>query len=358
MTIPYDSLAASTIKNFKPGFTDQIIADSVLLSALGAKDVAPAIMKMRNVDMNAEAGPGIMFESNPGRKVWHSLMYKKNGTVQAYAGHDVLNTTPQDPFTAAEYDWASVAGTFNISYEDLDKNSGSESQIFKLFEGHADNLKISLSDEITDYLLSAKPSASSKRPLGLLDLIQDDPTSNPASGALGGIDGSTYDWWRNQKVDHAAATFGTDQTGTGPANLRKLIRQCTFGRRRPNLLMAGDSAYERLEQTMVNQIRYTNEQTKALANAGFEAFTFKGIPVVREPKIETVRAAAGLSGDAIYALNLNYMKLVAMKRRWFEPSKSKEPSNQDAVLQHVISRFQFTTNGRRYQGVLVNVPAV
>jgi len=37
-------------------------------------------------------------------------MFAKNLTVAGYAGYDTLDINPSDPFTAAEYDWRSIAG--------------------------------------------------------------------------------------------------------------------------------------------------------------------------------------------------------------------------------------------------------
>jgi len=115
-----------------------------------------------------------------------------------------------------------------------------------------------------------------------MDIIKDDPTTNPASGNLGGIDSSVYTWWRNQTQDLALASFGTDQTGTGNVKLRALIRSCTFGTDKPNLLLGGQYAFEKVENSMLNQIRYMGDKEKLIARAGFEVLMFKGIPFVME----------------------------------------------------------------------------
>lgn len=355
MALPYAQLAASTIKNFKRGFVDNIIADSILLTLMGSPEVAPRVRRSRDPKVSGAIPPGLKFEDAPGRKIFFPLMYAKNGTVQSYSGFDVLDTSPQDLFTAAEYDWASISGSLHISMDELDQNTGSAVQLFNLLEGHIDALRISMSDDITDKLLGIKASGS-KDPLGLMDLVKDDPTTDPASGDLGGIDSVANSFWRNQAVDHGGGAFGTDQTGDGMKNVRQLLRDVTFGSQSADVMLAGESAFDAVENTMVNQIRYTNEATRAVVNAGFDAITVKGTPFVMEKKITSIRSSEGLSGDAIYALNLDFLKIFAMSQRWFEPSKMKEPVNQDTLIQHVITRLQFATNGRRYQGVLFNIP--
>lgn len=355
MALDYNSLLASTIKHYKKGFVNNIIKDFILLAALGDKDLAPNVFRMRKPE--GEFAEGIKLV-DMGEKIFVPLMYAENLTVQGYSGYDTLDITPTDPFTAAEYDWRSIAGSVNMDNERLDKNAGDQVKLFDLMKGMMDNLKSSMQERVNDMLLKPK-AAGTKEPLGLMDIIKDDPTTNPASGALGGIDAVANTWWRNQMQNQASAAFGTDQTGAGPKALRKLIRDCTFGAdQTPNLIIGGDSAFESLENTMLNQVRYMSDAEKLLGKSGFQALMFKNIPVVREKRIETLRSDAGLTGDAFYVINTKYLKLWGAKNRWFEPSKVKEPVNQDTQVQHIITRCQFITDNRRTLGVLKEIAAV
>lgn len=349
MSLDYNSLLASTIKHYKKGFVNNIIKDFIILAALGDKDLAPNVFKMRKPE--GEFAEGIKLVDG-GEKIFVPLMYAKNLTVQGYAGYDPLDITPTDPFTAAEYDWRRIAGSVNMDNDRLDKNRGDSVKLFDLMKGMMDNLKSSMQETVNDMLLKPKASGT-KEPLGLMDIVKDDPTTNPASGALGGIDAVANTWWRNQVEDQASAAFGTDQTGTGPKKLRKLIRDCTFGAdQTPNLIIGGDVAFEKLENSALNQIRYMGDKEKLIANMGFQVLMFKGIPVVMEKRIPVLRSAASLTGDAFYVLNTKFLKLWGMKHRWFEPSKVKEPVNQDTQVQHIITACQFVTDNRRTLGVM------
>jgi len=357
MALNYNSLLASTIKYYKKGFVDNIIKDFILLAALGDKDLAPSVFKMRKPEGDFAEGIKLV---DGGEKIFCPLMYAENMTVQGYAGYDTLDITPTDPFTAAEYDWRRIAGSVNMDNDRLDKNRGSAVKLFDLMDGMLKNLKVSMQQKVNDMLLKPK-LLGTKEPLGLMDIVKDDPSTNPASGALGGIDAVANAWWRNQAIDLAAASFGTDQTGAGPKALRKLIRNTTFGAEEtPNLIIGGDSAFESLEDTMLNQTRYISEgmAQQLLGKSGFDALMFKGIPVVREKRIEPLRLEAGLSGDAFYVLNTKYLKLWGMKHRWFEPSSVKEPVNMDTQVQSIITACQFVTDNRRTNGVLFNIAAV
>jgi len=114
MAVTIKQLIASTMRNFKPKLVDNIIVDSIFLAILGHRDIAPALVKTREIGADRIAD-GIHFEDSPGEKIQFPLMYKKNNTIQAYAGQDTLDITPQDPFTAAVYPWRSIAGSVNLA---------------------------------------------------------------------------------------------------------------------------------------------------------------------------------------------------------------------------------------------------
>lgn len=353
MAVPYNSLVASTIKRYQKKFVDNIIKDFILLAALGDKDLAPTVFKMRKPE--GRFAEGIKLVAG-GEKIFMPLMYAENQTVQGYAGYDTLDITPTDPFTAAEYDWRRIAGTVNMDYDRLDKNSGDDVKLFDLMQGMMQNLKASMQFKVNDMLLKPK-LAGTKEPLGLMDIVKDDPSTNPASGNLGGIDASTNTWWRNQIADQGAVAYGTDQTGAGPSGLRQLMYRCTFGVEQPNLVLGGDVAFEALQKSALNQVRFVSKNEEIMGNMGFTVMMFNGKPVVREQRIGTLRSEAGLSGDAFYVINTKYLKLWGMKNRFFEPSNTKEPVNQDTVVQSIITACQFCTDNRRTHGVQFNIVA-
>lgn len=352
MTLDYASLVASTIKYNKKGFANNITASFILTAILGAPNLATEVFGLEKPE--GEFSEGIKLVEG-GEKIFMPLMYARNTTIEGYAGYDPLNITPTDPFTACEYEWRRIAGSINVDNDRLDKNAGSAVKLFDLMKGMLQNLRISYQESWNDMLIKSK-ALNSKEPLGLFDIVKDNPATNPASGALGGIDAVANTWWRNQKRDLGLVAFGSDQTGAGMVALRGLLRDCAFGTDKAKILVAGEYGFEAVENTMVNQIRYVSDKEKAVARAGFDVLMVKGLPMVMEKRITALRVAEGLSGDAIYALNPKYLKVYGMKHRWFEPSKVKEPVNQDTQVQHLITACQFTTDNRRTNGVLFGIP--
>ena len=352
MALTYGQLAASTLRNQKKDFTDNIVADHVYLTVLGNPDVAANVFRARK-PRNARFAEGLQMEESPGRSVSWSLRYSQNSTIGWYSGHETLDITPQDSFTQADFPWYSIAGSVNLDNELMDKNRGNKHRLFDIMQGHIDGLRADQSETINTALLGrqADNGTGSNAPFGLLDIVKDDPTTDPAN-AVGGIAYADFNGWANQLKDFSSASFETSQSGAGAQALRELLYDCCFGADKPQLLLGGNNAYESYLQTMVDQQRYMNPAAKALGNAGFDVIVAQGLPFVREPVVQTVRATASLTGDAIYALNLRHLKVVGMSNRWFEPSSVKEPHNQDTEVMHVITRLTHCSRARRTSGVL------
>lgn len=353
------TLVAGTRRRHESEIIDNVINDFILFKVLGDKDLAPKLFKQRELPQGASYAEGLKLTDDPGRKIVEKIRKARNTTVRAYERFDLLSTDPQDNADEVEHDWKSISGSMHLAWEDLDKNSGSKTRIFDLLEFAQDDLMASIQEKVNDYFLGTVPADDLKRPTGLLDWIKDDPTTLPTAGAgvIGGIDASDSNnsYWRNQKVNHAAASFGTDQTGTGHANLRQLIRDCTFGMQRGKIVLAGEDAFEALEKSLANQQRQNDPRVNLLVAAGIDAIIFKNTPVVMEKRIDAVREAAGLSGSAFYVMNPRSLRVWGMQKRWFKLGNFREPTNQDSQVAHCIARLQMTCRGRREQGVMFNV---
>jgi hypothetical protein len=359
------SLIAATLRRHEPELIDQITNDFILFKLFGDKDLAPKLFQMRDVPDDAMYADGIKLVDGPGRSIVEKIRKLRNSTVKAYERYDLLDLAPQDNFDEVEMPWKSIAGVVNMANEDLDKNRGSKTKIFDLLEASEDDLAVSMQEKTADWLLGSTPVADPKRPAGLMDWVQDDPTTLPPMGSAvtGGIDGSqaANAFWRNQVVDQAAAAFGTDQTGTGCANLRQLIRKMTFGKQRAKIVVAGEAAFEALEKSLVSQVRYNDPRVNWLANVGVESIIFKNTAIVMEKRIDAVRAVttdangAVLPNSAFYGLNPRSYRYWGMKFRWFKLGNFREPTNQDTQVAHMIARLNSTCRARREQGVLKNV---
>src|SRR6266851_4145704 len=61
-----------------------------------------------------------------GQAIVQEMEYSENGTYKRYSGYDILNITPSDVFTAAQFSIAQAAAAFSISGLEMLQNAGKE----------------------------------------------------------------------------------------------------------------------------------------------------------------------------------------------------------------------------------------
>ena len=153
MALNYDSLSALTRDKFLPVLVDNIFQSN------------PLTLKLLK---GAEKLDG-------GKKIITPIEYGKNSAQGFYSGYDVLDTTPSDPITAAEWNWKQAFSTITISGEEELKNSG-DSQVLSLLKSKMKNAEKSLKDLFGSKLFAnAAPGAN-------------EITSLLGSGAAAGVD--------------------------------------------------------------------------------------------------------------------------------------------------------------------------
>ena len=107
-----------------------------------------------------------------GRSIVRELEYAANGTVAFYNGYEVLDTSPSDVLSAAEYSYKQLAGTVTISGLEQIMNSGSEALI-NLLESSIGVLEKSMENTLSTSLFSDGTGTSSKEVGGLQLLVAD-----------------------------------------------------------------------------------------------------------------------------------------------------------------------------------------
>ena len=131
MSLNYDSLSALTRDKFLPVLVDNIF---------NSNPIALKLLK------NSEKLSG-------GKKIITPLEYGTNGAQGFYNGYDVLDTTPSDPITAAEWNWKQAFSSITISGEEELKNNG-DSQVLSLLKAKMKNAEKSLKDLSQEELLN------------------------------------------------------------------------------------------------------------------------------------------------------------------------------------------------------------
>lgn len=293
------------------------------------KNLADAIFKA-NPTAYFFLAKGRVKLASGGKWIEEGIKYAKNSTIQSYSGYDLLNVNPTEEFTMSKYTWKQIAGSVSMSgLEDLE-NSG-ESQIFNLLKEKISILEMSMEEKFDEMIHAASTSKAAKDWLGLDELIEN--VAEASQGTVGGINRTTYPWWRNRyKSDGSFANLTSD--------MRKFYNDCSKGITTPDLLMMAQNIYEAYEDQNAGKLRYSDTN---LLDAGFDNIKFKGGTMMWNENCQ-----AGL----IYFINTKYLSMTIHKRRNFVMTPFVTPYNQDAKVAQMLVAGNMTVSNSRFQGVM------
>jgi hypothetical protein len=289
---------------------------------------------------------GFVTEESGSRSIVQPLMYGQNSTVSSYAGWDLLDVTPQEGITAAEYAWKFIAGTVTISGEEEFKNSGSKTRIFNLLEAKIRQLELSMQLQMNIQLFSDGSGNGGKDITGLAAAVED----GTGWASYGGIDGNVAanSWWRNAFMDFNG-TYTSWDTGSGKSvqgldGMRNMYNTVSLGNSTPTLLITTQKWYEKYEGHVEGGMLRTSNL--ALADAGFQNLEFKGTPMIFDEDLEA---------DNMLFLNSEFMKFVIGKGRNFVNTPFVKPQNQDAKVSQVLFAGQLTLSKRDQHGRIIDL---
>jgi hypothetical protein len=320
MTVNIGAIAATTLQKY----SKQIVNNATNRNALLYK-----AKKSGNLITNV---PG-------GRELVEPLVYDGNGTFTRYTGAGKLNVNDGNAVDAATFTPVQASVNYTITGREQAMNRG-EYAVHNLVKAKLIAAESEMHNKISQDLYSA--GTLSNQIGGLQLLVADDPTT---STAVGGINQSTNTWWRNQVYDFSA------NSQTAEANfvqgLSALMRQCTFGTDRPDLVIMDDTYYGIFEDYLLDQRRFGAEESE-LAKAGFKAIRWNGADVVFES------TASGITSRRAYVLNTKYVKFQMYEGRAMEPmiTEGLRPIDQDAIVYPIAFMGNLTTGGRKFHGVL------
>jgi hypothetical protein len=272
-------------------------------------------------------------KASGGRLFRESLTYQANGTTQYQGEYDTLDTTPYDVISSADYNQKILTGTISLSGLEMHQNAGKE-QIFDLMDAKLENLMESLDNTVGASLYSDGTTANEIG--GLQQLIADDPTT----GTVGGIDRSSYSFWRNKLYDFSVESVTASAT-TIQGAMNTLYRRCLVqGSEKPDLVLA-DATYFQFYETSLQTIQRIT--TSKMADAGFDALKYKSSDVVYDPNCPSAH---------MYFLNTNHIFLRYLGDSLFNVQSQRVPFNQDAVNVPVIMYANMTMDNARTSGVM------
>lgn len=276
-----------------------------------------------------------------GRSIVHELEYAE-GRFQWYAGYDILDISPSDVITAAEYPWAQGAAVVAANGLEIDVQNTGKEQLVDLFKARIGNAERTMKNQLTFGMYSDGTAFGGKIVGGLQLLVAD----NPATGTVGGINRATNPFWRNQffrgTTDGGGAISATNIQGY----MNELFLRCTRGTDKPNMITADRNTYKFYWASLQAIQRITDASTSK-QGIGFRSLDYTGVPVYYEDN-------PGMPDRHMYFHNTDYLKLRYAPKRNMSPLPQERAYNQDAFVQMILWAGQLVTSNASLQGVLNN----
>lgn len=350
MAVPQtDSIEATTLQLVRPRLVDNVFKANNTL----------AWFLMR----------GRVKTASGGRYISEPIIYGVNSTTKMYRGYDRLTIAPTEEITDAQFSWRLGAISILMSGEEGLLNSGPEAK-FNLLNAKIKVAELSLRQFFDEKIHGPTSGKDLNVDFLGLDEMFDDTTS---WSTLGGINGNTYSFWRNQLGPKGDGTTGWGLAGgsetgtiatpgTTPitivnsdktlltALLNRMYHLCSKGSPdMPDLILTSQYWYEKYENDALDKLRLYDTD---LAQLGFENIKFKGARIMWNENMSLI--SAGLSGTEtapIYFINSDYLSFTIHSQRNFKMSAFMSPYDQDAKVAQMLWAGNMTVNNRRRLGV-------
>jgi hypothetical protein len=299
----FSEIITTTIRNRRRKLFDNVSENNALLTRLRSKG---------NIEM-----------VSGGRSLVEELDYAENSTYKRYSGYEVLDISPSDVLSAAEYNWKQVAVAVTISGLEKLQNSGREAMI-NLLKARIKNAERTLANNMSTDIYSDGTADGSKQIGGLQHLV-------------------AYTFWRNQEYTGAAAMTTGALALTA---LTSLWLECCRGNDKPDLIPMDNVAFRYFMESMQDIQRISSSD---VATSGFQTLKFITADCVLD---------GGYGGQidnaepTFYMLNTNYLRLRVHKDRNFVPlSPDRHSVNQDATVRLIGWAGNLTMSNAFVQGV-------
>lgn len=276
-----------------------------------------------------------------GRTIVQELEYAENGTYQRYSGYDLLNITPQDVISAAEYDIKQASVSVTISGLERLMNAAEE-QVIDLLESRISNAEKSFVNNLSTDCYSDGTADGSKQIGGMQLLVAD----SPATGTVGGINRANFTFWRNISFDATTDGGAAASTTNMSSYMNRVWVQLVRGTDKPDLIVA-DNTYWRKYLESLQAIQRITQSTDGAA--GFSSLKYMTADVVLD---------GGLGGAAptnhMYFLNTSYIFFRPHRERnvVVEDGDGRVPVNQDAIVKMLFFAGNMTLSNASLQGIL------
>lgn len=296
-------------------------------------------MSKNNALLNRLSKRGRVKPVSGGRTIVQELSYQENSTYQRYSGYELLNVSPSDVISAAEYDWKQASVAVTISGLEQAQNSG-EDALIDLLETRIDVAEKTMQNNLSLDMYSDGTASSGKQVGGLQLLVADTPTS----GTVGGINRASYSFWRNQSFQTTSEIGSAASAANIQRCMNTLYQRTTRQTDKVDLIVADTNYYNFYLNSLQAIQRITSDE---MAQAGFQSLKYMGADVVFDGGV-----GGGCPTNHMYFLNTNYIFWRPHRDRNMVPLDTVNSINQDASVQLIVWMGNMTASNCQLQGVM------
>ena len=312
----FTEMVTTTLRNHPTEVADNVSANNALYSRLKKRGKIKAL--------------------SGGYEIVRPLDYAENSTYQRYSGFDTLNVNASDVLTAAKYDWVQAAINVVASGRELRMNSGKE-QLIDLAAARLKNAQRTAANNMSIDLYSSGALANQMG--GLAQIIQTN-----GQGTVGGINSTTYTFWRNKFLEATGTNLVTKANIKGFMNT--LYLDLVRGSDKPDLIVSSHDFFAMYWESLQDLQRYAESDS---ATAGFKSLKYVDADVIFDSNTNFATNA-----ERMYFLNTNYLEMVEHRDARWTTMDEKMSVNQDGVVIPLLWMGNLTCSNRALQGILID----
>ena len=330
-----DSMAVATWRHMKKTVVDQIFDEIVFYNYLRSK--------------------GKIQSYQGGKYIETPLSNAENDTLSWINEQDAVNINDLDPISSAQWDWKYLVASVTRSQIEEQKNRG-KMQLINLLKHKMQVTKDTLVKELESKLFSDVDSGG-KSMEGLQHLIADDGV-----GTVGGVNATTYTWWKNQFLDyHGTAEYGNsgssggfgvahdDGPDRGIVAMRSMIDSCSksLGNAKPDLILTDKATYRLYNASIDDKLRIV---TQKVGDMSFQTLTFEGLPI-----LNTDTCPTSPQGSRMYFVDCDHVTMFYDPGMFFDMTEWKPVPNQLKRAAQIVTACNMITTMRRSSGVIYDI---
>lgn len=308
-------IVTTTLNNYSGTLADNVLNHNPLLERLNRR--------------------GNVTPCSGGVKILQELEYAENQTAKWYSGYETLDVSASDVLTAAEFEWKQFNVNVTISGLEQMQNADSKERVHNLLRSRVRVAEKTAQNTVATSIFSDGTGTDGKEIGGLQLLVSDTPTS----GTVGGIDSSSFTFWRNQlydfSVEGVTASASTIQTAMNTTWLNTIR-----GADKTDIIPAGKTYFTFYWESLQANQRFTSP---AEGQAGFMSLKFMDADVFYDSSCGDTR---------MYFLNTDYIFFRPHSQRNFKPLPDRMSVNQDAIVVPMVWMGNMTVSNRNLQGVV------